>query len=60
MAKTQAKSRTRRPPRIGDAPVFRNTMIAIVLTLVALVIIAPLAVIGYEAFSKGIAYSTLR
>ena len=56
MAKTQAKVKTRRPPRIGDAPVFRNTMIAIVLTLVALVIIAPLAVIGYEAFSRGIAY----
>ena len=55
-AKTKTKSKTRRPPRIGEAPIFRNTMITVVLILVALVIIAPLAVIGYEAFSRGVAY----
>ncbi|MBT1156146.1 sulfate ABC transporter permease subunit CysW [Aminobacter anthyllidis] len=43
-----------RPPRVGDAPAFRRTLIGIVLALVAIVIIAPLAVIGYQAFSQGL------
>ncbi len=46
----------RRPPRIGDAPLFRGIMIAIVLLFVLLVIVAPLIVIGIEAFSKGWGY----
>ncbi|NHT78509.1 sulfate ABC transporter permease subunit CysW [Rhizobiaceae bacterium CRRU44] len=50
------KTKTRRPPRIGEKPVFRNSLIAVVLLLVALVIVAPLAIIGVQAFSKGAAY----
>ncbi|WP_075292672.1 sulfate ABC transporter permease subunit CysW [Pararhizobium arenae] len=46
----------KRPPRIGENPLFRGTIISIVLILVALVIVAPLIVIGVEAFSKGWAY----
>jgi sulfate transport system permease protein len=46
----------KRPPRIGENPLFRGTIISIVLLLVALVIVAPLIVIGVEAFSKGWAY----
>jgi sulfate transport system permease protein len=46
----------RRPPRVGDNPLFRRTLLAVVLLLVAIVIIAPLSIIGYEAFSRGIGY----
>lgn len=49
----------RRPntaPRVGDAPLFRFILIGIVVTLALIVIVAPLAVIGYEAFSKGLAF----
>lgn len=49
----------RRPntaPRVGDAPLFRFTLIGIVVILALIVIVAPLAVIGYEAFSKGHAF----
>lgn len=46
-------STRRKPPRVGDAPLFRRLMIGIVVVLVALVIIAPLVIIGVEAFSKG-------
>jgi sulfate/thiosulfate transport system permease protein len=46
-------STRRKPPRVGDAPIFRRTLIGIVLVLVALVIVAPLIIIGVEAFSKG-------
>lgn len=49
-------SNHRRPPRIGDAPAFKYTLLALVLLLVALVVVAPLAVIGVEAFSRGIPY----
>lgn len=43
----------RKPPRVGDQPVFRRSLIAIVLILAGLLILAPLAVIAVEAFSKG-------
>ncbi|TNM61400.1 sulfate ABC transporter permease subunit CysW [Aliirhizobium smilacinae] len=43
----------RKPPRVGDNPVFRRGLIGIVLVLVAFVIVAPLVIIGVEAFSKG-------
>jgi sulfate transport system permease protein len=46
----------RQPPRVGDAPLFRYTLIGLVLVLVAFFIVAPLAVIGIEAFSRGIPY----
>ncbi|CDZ56403.1 sulfate ABC transporter permease subunit CysW [Neorhizobium galegae] len=47
-------SRTgRKPPRVGDQPLFRRMLIGIVLVIVALLIVAPLVVIGVEAFSKG-------
>ncbi|MGE6739412.1 sulfate ABC transporter permease subunit CysW [Allorhizobium pseudoryzae] len=42
-----------KPPRVGDAPLFRRTLIGIVLILGALLILAPLVIIGVEAFSKG-------
>jgi len=41
------------PPRVGDAPVVRRLLIAVVLVIGALFILAPLIVIGVEAFSKG-------
>ncbi|KQS72778.1 sulfate ABC transporter permease [Rhizobium sp. Leaf371] len=53
---TAPKPRNRRPPRIGEKPIFRNGLIAIVLVLVLLVIVAPLAIIGVQAFSKGAAF----
>ncbi len=43
----------RKPPRVGDAPLFRRALIGVVLLLVALVIVAPLVIIGVEAFAKG-------
>ncbi|MFK4769899.1 sulfate ABC transporter permease subunit CysW [Rhizobium sp. ZW T2_16] len=46
-------STRRKPPRVGDAPLFRRSLIGIVFVLVAFVIIAPLVIIGVEAFSKG-------
>lgn len=46
----------RRPPRVGDAPLFKYTLIGLVLVLVAFFIVAPLAVIGIEAFSRGLPY----
>lgn len=46
----------RRPPRIGDAPIFRRTLLALVLFFVAVIIVAPLTVIGVHAFSKGLPY----
>jgi sulfate/thiosulfate transport system permease protein len=46
-------STRRKPPRVGDNPLFRRALIGIVLVLVALVIVAPLIIIGVEAFSKG-------
>jgi sulfate transport system permease protein len=49
-------TKTRRPPRVGDAPLFKYTLIGLVLVLVAFFIVAPLAVIGIEAFSKGVPF----
>ncbi len=49
----------RRPntaPRVGDAPLFRFALIGIVVILALIIIVAPLAVIGYEAFSKGLTF----
>ncbi len=46
-------SSRRKPPRVGDQPLFRRVLIGIVLILVAFVIVAPLVIIGVEAFSKG-------
>ncbi|MEV4605341.1 sulfate ABC transporter permease subunit CysW [Neorhizobium sp. LMR1-1-1.1] len=46
-------STRRKPPRVGDALLFRRSLIGIVFVLVAFVIIAPLVIIGVEAFSKG-------
>jgi sulfate/thiosulfate transport system permease protein len=43
-----------RPPRAGDAPVFRRSLVAIVLLVGALLILAPMIVIGVQAFSLGI------
>ena len=48
-----AVSPHRKPPRVGDNTVFRRALIGIVLVLVAFVIVAPLIIIGVEAFSKG-------
>ncbi|WP_077966830.1 sulfate ABC transporter permease subunit CysW [Ensifer adhaerens] len=47
------KKTVRTLPRVGDGPVFRRALIGIVLTLGALLILAPLLIIGVEAFSKG-------
>jgi len=48
-----AVSPHRKPPRVGDNTVFRRALIGIVVVLVAFVIVAPLIIIGVEAFSKG-------
>jgi sulfate transport system permease protein len=43
-----------RPPRVGDRPAVRRSLIAAVLVLGAFVIVAPIAVIFVQAFSLGI------
>jgi sulfate transport system permease protein len=43
----------RKPPRVGDQPIFRRALISAVLIVTALFIVAPLVVIGIEASSKG-------
>lgn len=48
-----AVSSHRKPPRVGDNTLFRRTLIGIVVVLVGFVIVAPLIIIGVEAFSKG-------
>lgn len=50
---SEASATVRRPPRIGESPVVRRLLIGFVLLLSAFVIAAPLAVIGFQAFSKG-------
>lgn len=45
-----------KPPRVGDNKVFRRSLLTVVLLLVALMIVAPLAVIAVEAFSLGVVY----
>ncbi len=42
-----------RAPRVGDTPLVRHSLIGGVLLIGALFILAPLVVIGIEAFSKG-------
>jgi sulfate transport system permease protein len=44
----------RRPPRVGDRPAFRRTLIASVLLVGAMLILAPLVVIFVQAFSLGL------
>ena len=46
-------STAKKPPRVGDKPAFRRALIAIVLVVTAFFVVAPLVVIGVEAFSKG-------
>lgn len=46
-------SRYGKPPRVGDTPLVRRTLIGVVLLIGAFLILAPLMVIGVEAFSKG-------
>ena len=48
-----AATKGRKPPRVGDQPLFRRLLIGIVLVFVVLLILAPLLIIGVEAFSKG-------
>lgn len=43
----------KKPPRVGDGPLFSRLLIGIVLILGALLILAPLLVIGHEAFKQG-------
>lgn len=45
-----------RPPRVGDRPAIRRTLIGLVLVTGALLVLAPLLVIGVQAFSRGIGY----
>ena len=47
---------TGRPPRIGDRPAIRRTLIGLVLITGALLILAPLLVISVQAFSMGFGY----
>ncbi|PWE57880.1 sulfate ABC transporter permease subunit CysW [Metarhizobium album] len=48
----QAKSK--KPPRVGDSPAVRRTLITVVLLFGALLVLAPLIVIGAQAFSEGV------
>jgi len=43
----------RKPPRVGDNPFFRRLLIGIVLFFGAILVLAPLIVIGFQAFSDG-------
>ena len=45
-----------KPPRVGDTPLVRRTLIGSVLVVGALLVLAPLIVIIYQAFSKGLAF----
>ena len=44
---------SRQQVRVGDSPLVRRTLLGFVLLLAAVLIAAPLTVIGVEAFSKG-------
>ena len=48
-----AISSHRKPPRVGDAPWVRRSLIAFVLVIGAFLVVAPLTIIGVEAFSQG-------
>ena len=43
----------KKPPRVGDSPLVRRTLIGFVLLFGALLVVAPLIVIGVQAFSQG-------
>ncbi|MEB2845485.1 sulfate ABC transporter permease subunit CysW [Rhizobiales bacterium RZME27] len=43
----------RKPPRVGDNPLFRRTLIGIVLVIGFFMVLAPLVIIAVEAFAKG-------
>ncbi|OHV84806.1 sulfate ABC transporter permease subunit CysW [Rhizobium sp. LCM 4573] len=43
----------RKSPRVGDGPLFRRALIGTVLVIGAFLILAPLIVIGFEAFKQG-------
>jgi len=43
----------RKPPRVGDNPFFRRLLIGIVLFFGAILVLAPLIVIAFQAFSDG-------
>ena len=47
-------TRPTQPPRVGDAPAIRLTLISFVLISGALLVLAPLIVIFVQAFSRGI------
>ncbi|MCX8997990.1 sulfate ABC transporter permease subunit CysW [Rhizobiaceae bacterium BDR2-2] len=49
-----APTSPRRTARIGDSPAVRRTLVAAVLLVSAIVIVAPLAVIAVQAFSRGV------
>lgn len=44
----------RKPPRVGDSPMIRRTLIAFVLIIGAILVVAPLIIIGVEAFKQGV------
>lgn len=48
-----AISTGRKPPRVGDSPLVRRSLIGFVLVTGALLVLAPLVVIGIEAFLRG-------
>jgi len=48
--------RTGKPPRVGDSPAIRRTLITSVLVIGAILVLAPLIVILYQAFSRGLPY----
>lgn len=47
-------SARRKPPRVGDTPWIRRSLIAVVLILGAILVVAPLLIIGVEALSQGL------
>ncbi|MDQ1184297.1 sulfate ABC transporter permease subunit CysW [Agrobacterium larrymoorei] len=49
-----AVSSRRKPPRVGDTPWVRRSLIAFVLIIGAFLVVAPLLVIAVEAFSQGL------
>ncbi len=49
-----AASRTRQPPRVGDSPLVKWTLISFVVLVALVVIVSPLVVIAAEAFKDGL------
>ncbi|WHA43001.1 sulfate ABC transporter permease subunit CysW [Agrobacterium larrymoorei] len=48
-----AVSAHRKPPRVGDTPWVRRSLIAFVIAIGAFLVVAPLLIIAVEAFSQG-------